>query len=469
MNQASIRRNTMTEHFDVIIVGSGQGGNPLATALANAGKKTAIIEREHVGGTCVNVGCTPTKTMIASGRVAHLARRAADYGVGTGDVTVDQTVVRMRKRKIVEQWQSGSQSSIDSAEGLTLIMAEGSFTGPKSLKATSATGEVRELEAETIVINVGERPSPWKVDGADTVTVLNSTTVMELDVVPEHLVVIGGGYIGLEFGQLFHRLGSKVTIVHRSGHLLSREDEDIAQAMLEIVEEDGIEVLLNSQVWSVRKSGDGIELDLGNGKTIQASHVLAAAGRTPNTDSLNLAAAGVETDDRGQIPTNEYLETNVPGIYAIGDVRPGPKFTHISYDDYRILQASLIDGQPKSVKDRLIPYVVFTDPQLGRVGMSESDARKSGRKIRVASMPMSRVARAVETDEPRGLLKVIVDTENEQILGAAIIGTDGGEMMSMLQIAMWGKLPFTTLRDGIFAHPTWAEGFNNLFFSFRDE
>jgi pyruvate/2-oxoglutarate dehydrogenase complex dihydrolipoamide dehydrogenase (E3) component len=459
----------VAKQYDVVIVGSGQGGNPLASAFATSGKKTLIIEREHVGGTCVNVGCTPTKTMIASGRVAYLARRAADYGVQTGPVTVDMKVVRQRKRDIVEQWRSGSEKTIESAEGLDLLMADAKFTGPKSLLATEADGTTHEITAETIVINVGERPAVPKIQGSANVNLLTSTTIMELDEVPDHLVVIGGGYIGLEFGQLFHRLGSKVTILHRGKHLLGREDPDTADEVLKILREDGIEVLLETEVSAVQNSDAGIELRVGNVVRLHASHVLAAAGRTPNSDSLNLEAAGVTTDDRGQIPTDDELQTNVPGIYAIGDVRPGPKFTHISYDDYRILKANLIDGEKRSVADRLVPYVVFTDPQLGRIGMSEQEARKTGKSIRVASMPMSRVARATETAEPRGIMKVIVDAENDQILGAAILGIEGGELMSMLQIAMWGKLPFTTLRDGVFAHPALAEGFNNLFFSFKEE
>jgi pyruvate/2-oxoglutarate dehydrogenase complex dihydrolipoamide dehydrogenase (E3) component len=347
-------------------------------------------------------------------------------------------------------------------------MAEARFTGPKSLIATDASGATREFEAETIVLNVGERPAPLKVPGVESVTIHNSTTIMELDTVPEHLVVVGGGYVGLEFAQLFRRLGSEVTVVHRGKHLLGREDPDIAQAVKEILEEDGITIHLGTHPEHLQHSEAGIEIKVGNVVTLHASHVLAAAGRTPNSDSLDLHLTGVETDERGQIPTNDRLETNVPGIYAIGDVRPGPKFTHISYDDYRILKANLIDGASKSIEGRIVPYVVFTDPQLGRVGMSETEAKESGRPYRVATMPMSYVARATETAEPRGVMKAIVDAETERILGAAILGIEGGELMSMVQIAMWGNLPFTTLRDGVFAHPTLSEGFNNLFSSFRE-
>jgi pyruvate/2-oxoglutarate dehydrogenase complex dihydrolipoamide dehydrogenase (E3) component len=450
------------ETFDVAIIGSGQGGNPLAVAFANAGKRTVLIEREHVGGTCVNVGCTPTKTMIASGRAAYMARRGPDYGVHTGDISVDMGKVRQRKRDIVKQWRSGSERSIDQADGLELIMAEARFTGPRTIQAGN-----REIQAETIVINVGERPATLDVPGADMVEILDSTSIMELDEVPEHLVIIGGGNIGLEFGQLFRRLGSEVTIVHRSKQLLGREDEDIARTIQDILEEDGITVLLNAKTQSILGTESGIDVVIGPDQVLHASHVLGATGRTSNADSLDLGRTGVETDKRGQIPTSDTLETNVPGIYAIGDVRPGPKFTHISYDDYRILKGNLIDGEQKSIAGRLVPYVVYTDPQLGRVGMTESQARESGKSIRVASMPMRRVARATETAEPRGVMKVIVDAESDLMLGAAILGIEGGEIMAMVQIAMWGKLPYTTLRDGIFAHPSLAEGFNNLFGSLQ--
>ena len=452
------------DEFDVAIIGSGQGGGPLASAFAESGKRTVLIERAHVGGTCVNEGCTPTKTMIASGRVAYLARRAADYGVRTGDIEVDMTKVRQRKRDIVEQWRSGSQRQIDETAGLELIMDEARFIGLKTMRVAD-----RPIHAETIVINVGERPSKLDLPGAERVEILDSTSIMELDQVPEHLVVVGGGYIGLEFGQLFRRLGSEVTIVHRGDQLLTREDPDIARAMRKILEEDGIKVLLNAKIKSIKKSDSRIELHVDQVVTLHASHVLAATGRIPNSDSLDLERTGVKTDDRVQIPTDDLLETNVPGIYAIGDVRPGPKFTHISYDDYRVLKANLIDGERRSVADRLVPYVVFTDPQLGRIGLSERQARESGKRIRVASMPMSSVARAVETAEPRGVMKVVVDAESDRLLGAAILGMEGGEIMSMLQIAMWGKLPYTVLRDGVFAHPALAEGMNNLFFAFRDE
>ncbi len=462
----------MTTTVDAIVIGSGQGGGPLASALANAGRKTVLIEREHVGGTCVNEGCTPTKTMIASGRVAYLARRGTDYGVETDEISIDMPTVRKRKREIVDSFRSGSEEGVKATEGLTLLMGEAHFSGPKEVTVTLCEGGTEMYTAETIIINVGERPSTLDIDGADSVPILDSTTVMELGEVPVHLVVVGGGYIGLEFAQLFRRLGAEVTIVHRGGQLMSREDSDIAGEMRTILEDDGIRILLNATTTSVRGSAGAIQLAVeldGDTESIEGSHLLAAAGRTPNADSLALAATGVEMDERGYIVVDEHLCTNVEGIYAIGDVTPGPKFTHISYDDYRILQANLIDGQSRSIADRIVPYTIFTDPQLGRVGLSETEAKRAGRAYRIARMPMSSVARALEVDETRGVMKVLVEPDTDQILGAAILGLEGGEIMSMLQIAMMGKLPFTALRDGIFAHPLLAESLNNLFFAFEDE
>lgn len=459
------------EHFDVAIIGAGQAGDPLAAAFAKAGRSTVVIERAHVGGTCVNEGCTPTKTMIASGDIAYRAKRSADFGVETGKVEISMTTIRDRKRKVVDIWREGSEKALTETDGVTLLMGEAKFSSPKHLHVAMNDGGEREIRAETIVINAGERPAPFEATGADSVPILNSTTVMELAIVPDHLIVVGGGYIGLEFGQLFRRLGSEVTIVQRGAQLLSREDPDIAEEMREILVEDGLTILLGSSATEVSGSEGAIELTIkrdGKEETITGTHLLAAIGRVPNTDLLDPNQAGLETDDDGYILTSDRLETNVAGIYAVGDVRPGPKFTHISYDDYRVLQTNLIEGGDRSIEGRQVPYVVFTEPQLGRIGLSEQDAKKQGIAYRIASMPMSKVARAFELDFPRGVMKVLVDPTSERILGAAILGLDGGEIMAMIQIAMLGDLPYTTLRDGIWAHPTLAEGLNNLFFSFQD-
>jgi pyruvate/2-oxoglutarate dehydrogenase complex dihydrolipoamide dehydrogenase (E3) component len=459
------------EQYDCLILGSGQAGNPLATALAQAGRKTAIIERVHVGGTCINEGCTPTKTMVASARVAYLARRAGDYGVGVGDVTVDMKRVRQRKRETVDSFRGGSERRLEGNPNLDLIYGEARFTGPKTVQIMLPSGEKRELAAETIFINTGERPADPDVPGLDPARTLNSTSIMELDVVPPHLLVIGGGYVGLEFAQMFRRFGSQVTIIQRGRQLLTREDGDVAEAVAQILTEDGIEILLNSAPTGVTSIDNGVTLHVktpGGERDITGSHVLAAAGRVPNTEALNLATAGVATNERGYIQVNERLETNVPGIYALGDVKGPPAFTHISYDDFRIIRANLLEGGSATTTDRMVPCTVFIDPQFGRVGLSEEEARRQGRNIKVAKMPMSWVARADEVDETRGFMKAVVDAETRQILGCAILGIEGGELMAMVEIAMMGHLPYTVLRDAIFAHPTLAESLNNLFASLDD-
>ncbi len=458
---------TATTHYDAIVIGAGQSGGPLSTALARAGWKTALIEREHVGGTCVNEGCTPTKTMVASARVAYLARRGADYGVHNGPVTVEMTRVRQRKRDIVDSFRNGSQRRIESTEGVDLLMGEASFTGTKVLEVRLNNGEIRQLTANAIFLDTGDRPTKPAVDGLESISTLDSTSIMELDTVPEHLLVLGGGYVGLEFGQMFRRFGSQVTIVQRGAQLLAREDGDVAEEVAKILREDGIEILLEAAALHAEQGTSGkIQLTVGTPtaeRTLTGSHLLVAAGRVPNTDWLNLAAIGVKTDKRGYIQVNEWLETNVPGIYALGDVKGGPAFTHISYDDFRIIRTNLLEGGNVTIKDRLVPYTIFIDPQLGRVGLSETEARAQGRNIKVAKMPMNYVARALEVDESRGFMKAVVDADTSQILGCAVLGIEGGEMMAMLEIAMMGKVPYTVLRDAIFAHPTLAESLNNLF------
>lgn len=455
----------MAEQFDLVVIGTGQAGGPLASEFARAGRRVAAVERAQVGGTCVNVGCTPTKTMVASARVAALARRAEEYGVHTGPVQVALEQVRERKRAMVERWRSGSEQSL-AGSGAELIRGEARFIGPKRIAVTLQDGQERELTAETIVINTGARPAVPDLPGLEQVPFLDSTTIMELGELPEHLLVLGGGYIGLEFGQMFRRFGAEVTIVQQGPQLLGREDPDIAEAVADILREDGITVLLKSKASGVAGGPGAIRLTVATPdgeQTLKGSHLLVATGRRPNSDALNLQAAGIAADERGQIIVNERRETNVPGVYAVGDVTGGPAFTHISYDDFRLLRANLLHGGDLTTEGRMVPYTVFIDPQLGRVGLSETEARKAGRNVKVASLKMTRVARALETGEARGLMKAVVDADTGQILGAAVLGLEGGEIMSMLQIAMMGKLPYSALRDGIFAHPTLAESLNNLF------
>ena len=456
---------TNPQQYDAIVIGSGQAGTPLSTALAKAGMHTALIERKHVGGTCVNEGCTPTKTMVASGRVAYLARRANDYGVHTGPISIDMAKIRQRKRDIVDSFRNGSQSLIEKTPKLELIFGEASFSGPKTVTVRPQEGAPRTISAQHIFINAGTRASCPKINGLDAVPFLDNISIMELDVLPDHLLILGGGYIGLEFGQLFRRLGSRVSIIQSGGQLVEREDPDIAEEVTKILRQDGIDVLLNAKTTQVGKSGESIHLKIQsqNSSTLVGSHLLVATGRVPNSDTLNLAAAGIQTDKRGFIRVNDRLETSAEGVYALGDIKGGPAFTHISYDDFRIIRSIVIQKKSASTKNRQVPYTVFIDPQLGRVGLTEKEARAQGRNIRVAKMPMTRVARALEVDESRGVMKAIVDAESNQILGAAILGIEGGETMSALEIAMMGKLPYTALRDGIFAHPTLAESLNNLF------
>ncbi len=457
---------TTAQQYDVIIVGAGQGGGPLASALARAGRRVAIVEREHVGGTCINEGCTPTKTMVASARAAYIARRGADYGVGTGPITLNMRKVRQRKRDIVENFRSGSENALRETPGLDLLMGEARFTGAKTMEVRLNDGQTLDLAAETIILNTGCRPSdpPPELRGVPT---LNSTSIMELDSAPEHLMVLGGGYVGLEFGQMFRRFGSAVTIIQHGNRLLGREDADVADEVAKILREDGIEVLLETAAIHAGTGADGqIRLTVrgpAGERTLTGSRLLIAVGRTPNTEALNLAAAGVHLDSRGFIPVNERLETNAQGVYAIGDVNGGPAFTHISYDDYRILRRNLIEGGDATTTGRLVPYTVYIDPQLGRVGLSETEAGRQGRAVRVAKMPMSDVARALEVDETRGFMKAVVDAETKQVLGCAILGIEGGELMSMLEIAMLGHVAYPVLKEAIFAHPTLAEAFNNLF------
>jgi len=461
----------MSERYDGIVIGAGQGGAPLATAFARAGKRIAIIEHAFVGGSCINYGCTPTKTMVASARVAYLARRAAEYGVGTGAVSVDLAAVRTRKQKIVERFRSGSQGALEKADGVDLLLGHATFEGPRALKVTNDAW-TRHLEADLIVINAGARPASPELPGLRGPRVLDSTAILELDELPEHLLIIGGGYIGVEFAQMFRRFGSRVTLVQRSGRLLRREDDDVAAAVAEILREDGVELRFGAVLTAAVVAPAGITVTIrdaeGRESTVAASHVLVAIGRLPATEGLGLDIAGIATDAQGFVRVNERLETNVPGVYAIGDVKGGPAFTHISYDDFRILWRRLVKGEDATTTGRQVPYTVFIDPQLGRVGMTERDARAAGYEIKVAKLPMEYVARAIEMDERRGFLKAIVDAKTERILGAAVLGVEGGELMAMIQIAMLGDLSFHTLASATFAHPTLAESLNSLFEPLRE-
>ncbi len=452
--------------YDAIIIGTGQSGKPLAVALGRAGWKTVVIEREHVGGTCINVGCTPTKTMVASGRVAYLARRAKDYGVDTGAVTVDMKRVYKRKRGMVESFRSYGRKTLEKTPNLELIFGEARLKDARHVVVELKGGGTRELEGKRIVINTGCRPAVPPIPGLDKTPFLDSSSIMELTALPKHLIVLGGGYIGLEFCQMFRRFGARVTVVNREPRLIEREDPDVSAEVEKILRDDGIEVLNSTQMTRLQKSGAGVRAHLQSdtgAKEISGSHLLLALGRVPNSDRLNLAAAGVQTDKLGYIEVNSKLETQAPGIYAIGDVKGGPAFTHISYDDFRILRENWLNGGNASIEGRMVPNCMFIDPQLATVGLNEAEAQKRGFDYRVAKLPMTGVARAQEMSETRGFMKALVDRKTQQILGCTILGVEGGEIMSMLQIAMIGRLPYTAIKEAVFAHPTLAESLNNLF------
>ncbi len=456
---------------DAVVIGAGQGGGPLASALGRSGRRTVVVERAHVGGSCINYGCTPTKTMVASARAAHLARRAADFGVHTEGVSIDLAEVRSRKRSIVDSFRKGSRSSLEQADNVELIFGHARFVGPREVAVNILNGGQQRLEAEWIFINTGAEPRRPDLEGLAEAPTLDSTSIMELDDVPAHLLVLGGGYVGLEFGQMFRRFGSEVTIVQRNRQLIPREDQDIADAVAAILREEGVTVRLGVQPLEVRGGQGALRLrmrDRGGDQTVEGSHLLVATGRAPATTDLNLHAAGIETDRAGHVLVNERLETSVAGVFALGDVKGGPAFTHISYDDYRILKANLLSDAGATTRDRLVPYTVFTDPQLGRVGLSEREARAQGRDVRIAKLPMSKVARGIETGETQGFIKAVVDSGSGRILGCAILGTQGGEIMGAIQIAMMGNLSYTDLRDSPFAHPTLIESLNNLFMNLEE-
>ncbi len=454
------------KHYDAVIIGSGQAGVPLAKKLGKKGLKTAIIERKFVGGTCINAGCTPTKTMVASARVMHIANTANEVGVNVSGVSVDFKAVIERKNKIVTQFREGAENGLRKTENVDLILGEASFVSNKEIKIVLKNGEEEIITADKIFINAGARPTIPPIESLDGINYLTSTTIMNVDEVPKHLLVVGASYIALEFGQMFKRFGSKVTVLEHAEKFLSREDDDVADEIKKFLEEEQLEIFTNATVQNFSSNNKQINATIKINdvvKEITCSHVLIATGRTPNTDDLKLENTKIETDDKGYIKVNDKLETSEPNIYALGDVKGGPAFTHISYNDHLIVFHNLCEGADESVKDRLLPYTMFTDPQFGRVGISEREARQRQLNFKVAMLPMTHVARGIETNETKGFMKAVVDADTKQILGAAVIGEQGGEIMSMLQLSMMGKIPFDVLRSTVFAHPLYAEALNNLF------
>jgi pyruvate/2-oxoglutarate dehydrogenase complex dihydrolipoamide dehydrogenase (E3) component len=449
-----------------VVVGAGQGGIPFAKAAAQSGRRVALIERRYVAGTCINEGCTPTKAMIASAAVAEKARRAGDFGVNAGEVSVDMAAVRARTHGIVRDRRDGSEERLLNTEGLDLIYGEAHFLAPGELEARIRDGDSLRLHASLIVLDTGSRPAVPDLPGLDQVPFLDTHGMLEVEELPRRLLILGGGYVAVEYGQMMRRFGSEVTIVQRGPRLLSREDEDVSDAVGEILREDGIELYLSAQASRVSPSGEGVCLEIDTaegGRRITGSHLLVATGRRPNTERLQVEKVGIELEEGGHIKVDERLQTTAAGVYALGDVTGGPAFTHVSYDDYRVLRVNLLEGGRATTTERLIPYTVFTDPQLGRVGKTEDQARESGIDVRVLTLPAASVSRAGETGETRGLLKAVLDRATGRLVGAACLAAEGGELAALLQVAMLGDLPPHRLRDAIFTHPTWAESLNSLF------
>src|SRR5437016_9670136 len=446
----------MATTYDAIVIGTGQAGPSLAVRLASSGMRVAIVERKQFGGTCVNTGCIPTKTLVASARAAHVARHAGEYGVMIdGSITVDMKKVKERKDAVVHQSNEGLEKWLKSTENLTVYEGHARFTGPRQI---SVGDEL--LEANQIFINVGGRASTPPLRGLDQVSYLNNSTMMDVDFLPEHLIVIGGSYVGLEFAQMYRRFGSEVTIVEMGPRLIQREDEDVSEAVRTILEAEGIKTRLSAECIALEKRGDrvavGVDCTSGD-KIVVGSHVLLAVGRVPNTADLGLENARIAVDQRGYIQVDDQLRTNVPGIYALGDCNGRGAFTHTSYNDYEIVGANLLDNDPRKVSDRIAAYALFIDPPLGRAGMTESEARQSGRKVLIGTRPMTRVSRAVEKGESQGFMKVVVDAQTKAILGAAILGVTGDEVIHSLLDVMYAKAPYTTISRAMHIHPTVSE------------
>ncbi len=440
--------------FDAIIIGTGQAGPSLAARLAAVGKKTAIIEKENFGGTCVNTGCTPTKTLVASARVAHMARRAMDYGINiNGDVVVDMKRVKARKDEIVHASTTGVENWLKSTDNITVIEGHARF---RSSTEVEVNGQV--LESEMIFINVGGRP--FVPPGFENVDYLTNVEMMDLDYVPKHLIVVGGSYIGLEFGQMFRRFGSEVTIIEMGSRLVSREDEDTSLEIANVLESEGIKLRLEATCLKGKAVGSliGVDVDCKTGdRYVEGSHLLLATGRRPNTDDLGLDKAGVETDNRGFIRVNDKLETNVQGIWALGDCNGKGAFTHTSYNDYEIVAANIIDNDPRQVDERIPCYGLFIDPALARIGMSEKEARESGKNVLIGHRPMSRIARAKEKGETFGFMKILVDADTERILGATILGIEGDEIIHSLLDIMYADASYKVISRAVHIHPTVSE------------
>ena len=453
--------------YDAIVIGSGQGGVPLAIALAKLGRRVALIEKGQLGGSCINYGCTPTKTMIASAHVAHTAKRGPEFGVHAGTVRVDMTEIVARKNAVSGSFRSGIEEQVKNSPNLTLYRGHGRFAGPHEIEVN---GE--KLASDKIFINTGTRPRILPIPGLDQVPYLTNRNIMDLKEVPPHLIALGGNYLGLEFGQLFRRLGSEVTVIELADQIVPREDAEISQSLKEALEEEGMTFRLGARTTKVAKTPGGLAVTIetkgGTTETIEGSHLLVSIGQTPNADDLGLEAAGIETDKAGFIRHNGRLETNVPGVWVLGDVKGGPAFTHVSYDDYLVIVDNVVNGKARTIDNRVVPYALYTDPELGRVGLSENEARAKGYRLKIGSVPMAFVARAIERGETKGLMKIVINADNDRILGAAILGAEGGELVQILMALMMADAPWTLFKDAMFIHPTLAEGFFSLMASVED-
>jgi pyruvate/2-oxoglutarate dehydrogenase complex dihydrolipoamide dehydrogenase (E3) component len=453
------------EKYDVLVLGSGTGGKLMAWTMAGEGKRTAVVERKLVGGSCPNIACLPSKNVIHSAKVASLFGRHQEFGVETGQVSVNMGGVRGRKRKMVDDLVA-LHLDLYKSSGAELIFGDGCFTRPRTLKVALRDGGTRTLTAERVFVNVGTRATIPDIPGLMDARPMTHIEALELERVPEHLIVLGGGYVGLEMSQAMRRFGSRVTLIARGPQLAAREDADVAQAILELFRDDGIEVLLGTEILNVKGvSGERVQLEVqckDGTRTVEGTDILAALGRTPNTRGIGLDRAGIVVNEASHIQVNERLETTAQNVWAIGECAGSPYFTHVSYDDFRIIHENL-NGGNRSTRDRLVPYCLFLDPPLARVGLSESEARAVNAAYRVASLPMAEVLRTRTLSEPRGFMKALIDTRNDRILGFAAFGPEAGELMGTVQVAMLAGQPFTILRDAVFTHPTMSEGFNFLF------
>jgi pyruvate/2-oxoglutarate dehydrogenase complex dihydrolipoamide dehydrogenase (E3) component len=454
-----------TKRYDVLVLGSGAGGKLLAWHMASSGKRVAVVERKYIGGSCPNINCLPSKNEIWSAKVADLVHHAAKFGLLTGSTTIDMNRVRQRKREMVDGLIA-THLELYKASGAELIMGSGRFTAPKTLEVRLNDGGTQVLTGERVFVNVGTHGSIPPIPGLADSRPVTNIELLEFDRLPEHLVVLGGGYVGLEFAQAYRRFGSRVTVIERGPQLLSREDPDVADEIRRILSSEDIEVLLGTEVDRIEgRSGEGVRMQVRTPqgeRSIAGSDLLVALGRTPNTAGIGLDVAGVALDPRGYIKVNDRLETSAPGVWAIGECAGSPQFTHVSEDDFRILRDNLAGGS-RSTKGRLIPSCLFTDPPLAHVGLSEKEARERGIPVRVAKLPMAKVLRTRTTGEDAGFMKTLVEAKGDRILGFTMIGGDAGEVMMAVQTAILGGLPYTVLREAIIAHPTMAEGLNSLF------